>query len=162
MNPAKMGLLSGGEASASGWGQTQPSSSSGWGSSSATQSNNSGWSSQSPPNHWGTGSSRQQSNGDFEPVPSVSPKPPLTSSWAQAVINSGPNQNQVPGSHSNNGCINSGSHCDNNSKEEKGKPADKKPEVIEAATLSDNWGNAVSFECFVTKSSTTTNVKKLS
>lgn len=76
----------------------------------------------------------------------ASPKP--LSSWAQAVINNGPmNQNQVPGLTSSNSCImNSGSHCDN-STEKKGEPEKELPKsspAIIAATLSDNWGNAVS------------------
>lgn len=158
MNP-NAGLV---EGSGSGWGAAPPAStqsSSGWGAPSSG-----GWtssSSQSPnTNQWGS-RQPQQPNGDVaEPVASASPKATLTSSWAQAVINStamgthsgaGPNQNQVPGQHHNstNSCAqNSGSHCDNSGildkKTAESSACVKEPKVIEAATLSDNWGNAVS------------------
>lgn len=155
--------LGGSEGPASGWGApVAASAASGWGSSSGTQSSGSGsgWNvaSSSSSNHWGSSNSsapRQQSNGEVESSLSASP-PKLSSSWAQAVINSGPtNQSLAPCSISNSSCLtNSGSHCDN-STEKKSEQPDKEPTKrsvqaaaavaqLERASLSDNWGNAVS------------------
>lgn len=121
MNP-KMGLLGGGDTTASGWGQPPASgSSASWGSSpGGSNSTSSGWNSTtsvSSTNHWGNNG--HQTNGETNESSSSSSHSAYPKhSWAQAVcINRGPNQTQVPNySGSCNSSSNSSrSHVENSS-----------------------------------------------
>lgn len=156
-----MSLLGGGDSSttsSSGWGNP-PSSGSGWGTTSTSSSAwNSTTTSTSTANHWG---SRPQVNGEPESTTRAASPKPGCSSWAQAVINSGPNQSQVPTSHSNT-CNNSSSvnssrsHCDKNSMAEgqnsifddshaSGKDSRSAPPPLPESLFTDNWGQSVSY-----------------
>ena len=169
MNP-KMGLLGGGDTTASGWGQPPASgSSASWGSSpGGSNSTSSGWNSTtsvSSTNHWGNNG--HQTNGETNESSSSSSHSAYPKhSWAQAVcINRGPNQTQVPNySGSCNSSSNSSrSHVENSSDIHSKYPTSSSSTSNEQqqhdskhhhessnralpteVLIADNWGHAVS------------------